>query len=272
MNENLRLSPAGAALIQAFEGCMKAAGKGRFKAYRCPANVPTIGWGHTNAHGAKFDMGDVWTTAQCDAAFLEDMEGFEAAVKRLVRVPLEQHEFDALMAFTYNCGAGALAKSTILKKLNSGDREGAARAFAAWNKAGGKIMPGLVRRRASEALLFQGVPDADYDGKPDRGRARKEPAEPMPQAVDAPEPPKGMATSKTGNTAIAIGTGGALETARQVNEVAKEVADAKDSAGSVLDMLTVLMAKPGFWVALVILAGAAFIWWDRRRKLTEDHV
>ena len=112
------------------------------------------------------------------------MRIFEADVRRLVKVRLAPWQFDALVSFTYNCGAGALSSSTLLKKVNAGDFEGAALEFHKWNKAGGKVMNGLVRRRASESLLFQNIPDNDYDGKPDK---KIEPLpDPMPQSVDVP--------------------------------------------------------------------------------------
>jgi lysozyme len=175
MNEQLRLTASGASLIKHFESCLKLK-DGYYTAYKCPANVLTIGWGHTHHHGRKFDASSQWTREECDAAFMEDMEGFEAAVRRLVKVPLVSYQYDALVSFTYNCGEGNLAKSTLLKKVNASDFEGAALEFHKWNKANGKVLKGLVRRRASEALMFQGISDADYDGK----------ADPMPQAVDEP--------------------------------------------------------------------------------------
>ena len=182
MNDHLKLSEAGGRLIQHFEGCLEKHGD-RYHAYKCPAGVLTIGWGHTNHHGRKFDATTRWTMEHCNQAFYEDMAGFEMAVRRLVTVPLEQYQFDALVSFTYNCGEGNLQKSTLLKKVNAQDFAGAAKEFAKWNKGGGKVLPGLTRRRASEALLFQNIPDENYDGKADP----KPPAHPMPQAVDNPE-------------------------------------------------------------------------------------
>jgi lysozyme len=182
MNEDRKLTKAGANLIHHFEGCLKKDGS-HYKAYKCPANVLTIGHGHTNHHGRKFDATSRWTREECDAAFAEDMEGFEKAVRRLVKVPLTANQYDALVSFCYNCGEGNLAKSTLLKKVNAGDHKGAAAEFHKWNKGGGKVLAGLTRRRASESLLYQGIPDLDYDGKADP----KPPKEPMPQMVDAPE-------------------------------------------------------------------------------------
>jgi len=184
-NEDLTLSPAGANLVKHFESCMKQCGPDRFAAYRCPAGVMTIGWGTTAEHGHKIAGGTVWSKAQCDAAFLLDMRVFEADVKRLVKKKLTQWQFDALVSFAYNCGAGALQHSTLLRKVNAGDFESAALEFHKWNKGGGKVLAGLVRRRASEALLFQNIADENYDGKPDK------PIRPlgdaMPQRVDEPQ-------------------------------------------------------------------------------------
>jgi lysozyme len=156
----------GTALIKAFESCMKAV-TGGFQAYLDPVGVLTIGWGHTNDNGTKFDSSTVWTQAQCDAELLRDMGVFEAAVNNLVKVPINQDQFDALVSFAFNVGAGNLASSTLLKKVNAGDFAGAAQEFQRWNKAGGKVLAGLTRRRASEALLFQSIPDKNFDGVPD---------------------------------------------------------------------------------------------------------
>ena len=184
MNDDRKLTDAGANLVKHFEGCLKKIGPDHYTAYKCPAGVATIGFGHTNHHGRKFSMGDVWSSAECDAEFLTDMRGFEDAVRRLVKVPLEPHQFDALVSFAYNCGEGNLGKSTLLKKVNASDFAGAAKEFAKWNKGGGKVLSGLTRRRASEALLFQNIPDENYDGRPDKVIVPL--GEEMPQAVDAP--------------------------------------------------------------------------------------
>lgn len=162
----LKLSAKGAALVKHFESC-KEPTAGGFKAYPDPVGILTIGWGHTNHHGRSFDAASVWTQAECDAEFQSDMSRFEAAVHRLVNVQLNQDQFDALVSFTYNCGEGNFESSTLRKKLNSGDFAGAANEFPRWNKAQGQVLAGLVRRRASEALLFRSIPDTNYDGVPD---------------------------------------------------------------------------------------------------------
>ena len=184
MNEDLHISDTGAHLVQHFEGCLKPDGNGMFRAYTCPAGVLTIGWGTTREGKNHFDASSRWTAAQCHEAFKNDMVSFENSVKKLVKVPLTQWQFDALTSFAYNCGAGNLQKSTLLKKVNAKDFKGAADEFLKWNKGAGKVLPGLVRRRASERLMFLNLPDADYDGKAD---LNKPPPYPMPQAVDEPE-------------------------------------------------------------------------------------
>jgi lysozyme len=185
MNEDHSLTAAGANLIKHFESCMKKVGPDQYRAYRCPAGVLTVGWGSTHHGGHDIYSDTIWTLEQCNEAFAQDMEGFEDAVRRLVKVELEPWQFDALVSFAYNCGEGNLQKSTLLKKVNAGDFEGAAVEFHKWNKANGKVLSGLTRRRASEALLFQNITDADYDGKPDKVIVPI--PEPMPQAVDDPE-------------------------------------------------------------------------------------
>lgn len=153
MNDDLHLGKKGTKLVHEFEGCHKKV-TGGFRAYKDPIGVLTIGWGHTNHHGRQFGPGDVWTQKECDAEFASDMRQFESDVKKLVKVPLNQNQFDALVSFAYNCGSGNLKKSTLLKKVNAEDFEGAAQEFKKWNKAGGKVLNGLTRRREAESKLF----------------------------------------------------------------------------------------------------------------------
>lgn len=165
----MKLSKRGLDLIQSFEGYHTAQPDGSCVAYLCPANVPTIGWGCTE--GVRLGMR--WTREESDAALMRELAQFEAAVDRLVTVEINQNEFDALVSFAYNCGAGALGRSSILKRLTADDRAGAAAGFALWNKGGGRVLKGLVRRRAAEAALFREPIDAAT--VPD-----------MPQRVDEP--------------------------------------------------------------------------------------
>ncbi|MAK80511.1 MAG: hypothetical protein CMJ17_01315 [Phenylobacterium sp.] len=141
----MKTSQEGKALIKKFEGC-------ELKAYLCPAQVWTIGYGHT----AGVSEGDVCTQEDADRMLAEDLEEFEGYVREAVDVPLEQNEFDALVAWTYNLGPGNLRSSTMLKKLNDSKFEEVPSEIRRWNKSGGEVLDGLVRRREAEALLFKG--------------------------------------------------------------------------------------------------------------------
>lgn len=125
------------------------------KAYRCPAGVLTIGFGHT---GKDVAAGMVCTVAQANAWLLEDLESAAAAVDKLITVPLSAKQRGALASFVFNLGPNALKGSTLRKKLNAGDYAGAATEFHRWTKAlvnGATVsLPGLVKRRAAEATLF----------------------------------------------------------------------------------------------------------------------
>jgi lysozyme len=174
----MKLSDSGLRLIKGFEGYHRRLPNGDCIAYKCPAGVWTLGYGCTE--GIREGM--VWTQEQAENALRHEIAKFEAAVMRLVTVPINQNQYDALVSFAYNCGEGALARSTLLKRLNAGDYEGAARCFAQWNKGGGRVLPGLVTRRAREASLFL---------KPMPGEMPEQ-APTMPQQVDPPsEAPTG---------------------------------------------------------------------------------
>lgn len=139
----MQTSNNGINLIKRFEGL-------RLEAYRDSVGIPTIGYGHT--HGVK--MGDVITGAQADAFLREDLQVAELTINTNVKVKLTQSQFDALASFVFNLGSGNFVKSTLLKKLNTGDYAGAADEFGKWVNAGGKKLPGLVKRRAAEREEF----------------------------------------------------------------------------------------------------------------------
>jgi len=156
------LSLLGIALIKCFERCMMPDGGGKFVPYRCPAGILTIGWGHTNIYGRRFDELSVWSQQECDEVFLEDMNYFCIVVRGLVRVSLNQNQFDALVSFAYNCGAKALAQSALLKKLNDGEYAAAAAEFPRWNKGGGLTLQALSQRRSAEMELFMSTPCVSF--------------------------------------------------------------------------------------------------------------
>lgn len=136
---------SGVILIKAFEGL-------RLKAYQDAVGVWTIGYGTTR--GVK--PGQEITEAQAEAFLKADLNRFERAVSQAVRIPINDNQFSALVSFTYNVGSGALRSSTLLRKLNRRDVYGAAREFPRWNRAGGRILAGLTRRRRAEQALFLG--------------------------------------------------------------------------------------------------------------------
>jgi lysozyme len=142
-----KTSEVGKNLIKEFEGF-------RATAYICPAGVVTVGYGTTRIKGNAVQLGTTITTDEADVLLEEDLKKFEDAVNQNVRVEITQNQFDALVAFVYNVGAGNFKKSTLLKKINAEDFTVAADEFLKWNKAGGKVLKGLTRRRTAERELF----------------------------------------------------------------------------------------------------------------------
>ena len=130
-------------LVKFFEGFES-------KAYLCPANVWTIGYGRTK----NVKEGDILNEAQAERDLLEELDEFAEQVLNTVKVSLEQTELDALTSWTYNLGVGNLRSSTLLKKLNSGDKNSVPSEMVRWNKAAGKVLAGLTRRREAEAKLW----------------------------------------------------------------------------------------------------------------------
>ncbi len=138
-----QINGAGLAIIKRYEGC-------ELKAYLCPAGVPTVGYGHT---GPDVKLGMVIDEAQAEALLKQDLARFERAVARLCPVATD-NQFSALVSFAFNVGEEALRASTLRRKHNEGDYAGAQAEFARWNKAGGRVLQGLVKRRAAEAELY----------------------------------------------------------------------------------------------------------------------
>jgi lysozyme len=141
----MNISAEGMELIKKFEGC-------ELESYRCSADVSTIGFGHTKG----VSDGDSCTQDEADQMLTEDLEEFEGYVEKLVTVDLEQNEFDALVAWTFNLGPTNLKSSTMLRVLNDGKKSEVPAQMKRWNKAGGKTLDGLIRRREAESLLWEG--------------------------------------------------------------------------------------------------------------------
>ncbi len=169
----MKLSKVGEDLMHKYEGF-------RSRPYLCPAHIWTIGYGHVlyqeqirlpvvrvegktkadipmirSEYPLKPEDNRVWTKEEIDELFRDDVGTFERGVLRLVPgVVGRQGAFDALVSISYNFGLGNLQRSTIRMRANRGDWEGAAEAFRAWTKGGGKVLPGLVKRREAEIALF----------------------------------------------------------------------------------------------------------------------
>jgi lysozyme len=141
----MKISAEGLALIKKFEGC-------ELEAYQDAVGVWTIGYGHIK--GVKEGM--TITKEQAEEMLLEELVEYENYVLEAVNHQLDQCMFDALVSWTYNLGPSNLNASTMLKVLNAGDYDGVPEQIKRWNKAGGKVLTGLVRRREAEALLFEG--------------------------------------------------------------------------------------------------------------------
>ena len=139
----MKTNQSGLNLIKSFEGL-------RLQAYKCPAGVWTIGYGHTG----RVVPGQIIDPKTAEQLLILDVERFEVGVEQLVDVPLNSNQFSALVSFAFNVGTGALAKSTLLRYLNKAKYYEAALQFSRWTRGGGVILPGLVRRREAEKNLF----------------------------------------------------------------------------------------------------------------------
>ena len=140
----MNISQKGINLIKNFEGC-------RLTAYKCPANILTIGYGHT---GSDVHTGQKITQEEAEKLLRQDLIIHCNNVSKLVKVPLNQNQFDALVSFEYNVGYGNFKSSTLLKLLNQGKYKEASEQFGRWKFAGGKVLAGFVKRREAEKQLF----------------------------------------------------------------------------------------------------------------------
>ena len=150
----MKTSPSGIAVMHHYESC-------KLRAYPDPATggAPwTIGWGHT---GQEVVKGLSWSKAKADQVFAQDLKKFESGVISSIAAGSTQGQFDAMVCLAYNIGLANFKSSTLLKLFNSGDHAGAALQFLRWNKAAGKVMLGLSRRRESERALFEGASAAE---------------------------------------------------------------------------------------------------------------
>ena len=146
----MEINKAGKDLIKKFEGC-------KLKAYKCPANVWTIGFGNTfYEDGTKVKEGDVITQERADELFDIIISDFVRMTDALVKSDVTENNFSALVSFTFNVGTGNLKKSTLLKKVNANPKDPSIKAeFMKWTRANNVVLKGLVRRREAEAKLYE---------------------------------------------------------------------------------------------------------------------
>ncbi len=146
----MKISHIGIDLIKKYEGFSS-------KPYKCPAGIPTIGYGATYyPNGSKVTLSDTPITEQQAQEYLKDMlVSYEKSVATFVTSTINQNQFDSLVSFAYNLGVGNLKSSTLLKKVNANPSDNTIAAeFVKWNKAGGKVLAGLTKRRKEEAELY----------------------------------------------------------------------------------------------------------------------
>jgi lysozyme len=211
-----RVSEEALALIKRWEGL-------KLQAYKCVAGVWTVGFGHV----ATARPGMVISETQATRLLMEDLARFEAAIERLVRVPLSDGQFGALVSWCFNVGEGAASRSSLIRKLNAGEYDAVPGELARWNKVAGKVVPGLSNRRAAEAGLWargSHVASASVGGEAKGGLAE-------------------AARSGTGRAALGVGAAG----------VAAQVIEALGAVG------------PAVGIALVVVAAGLFILWRAGR-------
>ena len=237
----MRMSASGLELVKEFESL-------RLKAYKCPAAVWTIGYGHTSAAGAPIVSADMLISKENAEEILQrDMVQYEDGVRKLVTVGLTQGQFDALVDFAYNAGVGALQKSTLLKKVNAEKFDEVPAEFMKWTKGGGKELPGLVRRRRAEVKLWRGL---DTEKPIPVDEARTDP--------DQPKASKSIVQSKEANAAVVAGGLGTVAVVREVMPMVKE-------GGDLLGSLS-----PTILILFVIIAAAGAVWYFRKQRLDEE--
>lgn len=214
----MKTSSKGVRLICEFEGF-------RTKAYLDPVGIPTIGYGFTEGVA----LGDTMTQYAAQQRMGRELVKYEHGVRAACNVPPNQNQFDALVCFAWNVGIAGMASSSVIKAYNRMDMPAAARAFALWNKAGGKVFAGLTRRRAAEAALFL-EPITDSSGAPIDSTALT-----MPQKVD---PESSMTASPINRAGVVAGGTATIAT---VSEVVNSVGYLKRGVSDLQDWIVPLL-------------------------------
>ena len=195
----MKVSTRGRSVLKSFEGFSEVA------YIPVPGDVPTIGYGFTKG----VQMGQHMTKAQADARLITELGEYENHVDMCCTLAPNQNQFDALVCLAWNIGKAGFSKSSVLKAHNRGDFQSAARAFALWNKSGGKVYAGLTRRRAAEAALYR---EPANDSIPHE----------MPQTVDSETPMAGSSINRAG---VIAGTTTAAVTASQTINTLADLGD-----------------------------------------------
>lgn len=216
----MRTSKKGIQVIKEFEGC-------RLKAYADIVGVWTIGYGFTK----DVKPGDVMTQAECEERLLEELRSYEQAVHEATGGKYTQNQFDAMVSLAWNIGIGGVRKSSVVKAHNRGDYQAAARAFGLWNKAGGKEVAGLTRRRSAESVLY--LTPAPYQANLE-----------MPQQVDEEKPMISSSINRAGIIA------GGTATVAGVSQTIDTVSSLKYSIASLGDWLV-----PGLLILTIVSVG-----------------
>lgn len=244
----MKLGQRGLNLILEFEGKLVKLPDGRYKAYLCPAGVPTIFAGCT----VGVRLGMIVTEDEGETMFRSELARFERCVLLACTREPNQNQFDSFVSLSYNIGEAGFRRSSVLSHFNAGRIEKAAQAFALWNKGGGKVLRGLVRRRAAEAGLFMRPVEAPV-------------APEMPQKVDP--------SMTTGDKAVVVaqGTAGglfgnfALGDPLQIGPAAVNLTNTavqlKSNGGQLFSGVDLMTWGVPF---AIVLAAGGLLWWVRR--------
>lgn len=249
----MKINQEGLDLIKRFEGL-------RLEAYQDAVGVWTIGYGHTRT----VRPGQTISEAEAEDLLRQDLDTFEEAVSRLVKVPLNENEFSALVSLTFNIGEGAFGRSTALKRLNAGDRKGAADAMEWFNKVrqGGQFVElrGLTRRRAAEKALFL-KPVALPDPVPAPDRDVAEITRTVP--VEEPDRREKLSSSRTIQGAGAAGAAGAGGAVTAAAEELQALDPKNPLVRSTLDVLETYQTEILIGLAVIVVLTAIWVAWAR---------
>jgi len=238
----MKTSSDGLELIKEFEGL-------GLKAYKCPANIWTVAFGHTSAAGEpKVLPGMMVSRDEAEAILRRDVIQYENGVRSQITVSITQGQFDALVSFAYNVGVGAFSKSTLLKKINAEKFDEVPAEFMKWTKGGGRELPGFVRRRRAEVKLWRGM-KTDAPVHIDEARA----------APDVPKPKRSIVQSKEANGAVIAGGASTIAIIQEVMPIIQD-------GGSLISSIS----NPTVAICFIVVLAAAAIWYFRHQRLQED--